>query len=70
MRTPILLLCALVAACAPKLTGGPSGGVIQPAYAGEAFTMAQQHCAQFGKNAQLTGFERVGSISTFTCVDR
>lgn len=70
MLRTILVLAVLLGACAPKLTGGPSGGVVQPAYADEAFTMAQEHCAQFGKNAQISGFERIGSISTFNCVDR
>lgn len=71
MTRPFLILCALLAAsCAPELTGGPSGGVISPAYPADAFTMAQEHCAQFGRDAQVSSFERVGSVSTFNCVDR
>lgn len=64
----ILALMLAIAACAPRLTGTEVGGVIRPAFPDAALPMAEQHCEQYGKGARISGFERIGSITTFDCV--
>jgi hypothetical protein len=75
MRVLVMAAAGLVAlmagACAPKLTGTPAGGVVSHAHQDEALPVAQQHCALYGKDARISGFERFGrGTTTFDCVAR
>lgn len=78
MKWIALALPLLAVACsAPELTGNDHGGVVtfgtrradetfHGRGANVGFQMAQDHCARFGRSAQVTGTDASGTL-TFAC---
>lgn len=65
---------AAVAGCAPLIVAANErGGDIEHVIGltkAEAFKKANDHCRQFGRVAQISGYDELGSSMTFNCVDR
>lgn len=71
MRIAIIILAAVVSACAPHLAGAnDAGGVISNHGWSQArsFQMAEQHCRQYGKHARVSGTNDLEGTLRFDCV--
>lgn len=69
MKALTIAAALLLAACAPRVQGGNENSVIVgPASEGEAFTIAADHCAKYGRTPRLTGMTEIGSRVMFDCV--
>lgn len=75
LKAIALLSCLFtIAGCAPAVVAANDrGGDIEHVIGltkADAFKKANDHCRQYGRVAQISGYDELGSSMTFNCVDR
>lgn len=71
MRKLVVVLTLLAGCSSPTVTGNAQGGVMDwfATNEREVFTLAQTHCAKYGKDARITQIvPRGGGSVAFECV--
>lgn len=70
MRSLIIAAIFLLPTCANVIEATPSGGILKVVgnKNGSALKLAQAHCAQYGKNARISGQNVLNNTVTFDCV--
>lgn len=66
----VLLLALILASCVKVTETTAAGGIIKVVgnKTGTALHLAQAHCAQYGKNARISGQDVWNNTVTFDCV--
>ena len=68
----ILSLGLTMAACSPRIAGSSPGSItfenLYKSRIDDAYQMAQDHCAKYGKSAQFVPDETPDGYGTFNCV--
>lgn len=70
MRVIVIASALFLASCANLTEVTPAGGILKVTgnKTGTALKLAQAHCAQYGKNARISGQNVWNNTVTFDCV--